>query len=136
MVPAVRAVIAKGRMIGSPQFLRELAVECSQAVDRAPEALAEARTALHLAWADQTQLLLDSMGRTLAEARLARKSEPWKLAVAAAMKVTSTATNRWLAAHLHLGALHEASRNVSAWRKFPDPPLDAWFRRLTSNHKI
>ena len=39
------------------------------------------------------------------------------LALAAALKARTTATNRWLGAALHLGSLHEVSRKVAAWTR-------------------
>ena len=128
--------MTKGVMLGSPEFLRTLAVECSRLIDRAPETHDEARIALHAAWSDQAEGLLAALGKTMIDAAQARKSEPWKLAVAAAMKATSTVTNGWLATHLHLGARHEASRNVSAWQKSPDLELGEWWRRQITHHKI
>jgi hypothetical protein len=38
-----------------------------------------------------------------------------KLAIAAAMKARITVTNRWLAANVAMGNLHEVSRKVQAW---------------------
>jgi putative transposase len=129
-------LMAEGWMQGSPEFLRELAGDFTRAVDRMPAAQEEARTALHAAWAAQAQVFLHALGKTLADTSHTKKSEPWKLAVAAAMKATTIATNRWLAAHLHLGALHEASRNVSAWQQDPAPALRDWLRRQITHHKI
>lgn len=99
------------------------------------DAYDEARAALHEAWRRQAQVFLDSMGKSADEARSARKSEPWKLAIAAAMKATSTATNRWLASHLGLGTLHEASRKVTAWQRNPDATLGEWLKVQITNHK-
>ena len=45
------------------------------------------------------------------------KMAAWKVVVAAAMKASTTATNRWLAEHLHMGSLHEVSRRVAALQR-------------------
>ena len=44
------------------------------------------------------------------------------------------ASNRWLAQNLRLGSLHEVSRQVSAWRRDPDPRLVRLLPK-TTNHK-
>ena len=43
-------------------------------------------------------------GRTPEEAAEARKGAPWKVALAAAMRRKTTASNRWLAEALHMGS--------------------------------
>jgi len=58
-----------------------------------------------------------------AEIGASGKSEPWKLAVAAAMKTHTTATNRWLARTLCMGNLHEVSRKVHVWRRSVDTKI-------------
>jgi hypothetical protein len=40
------------------------------------------------------------------------------------MKTRTTATNRWLGEHLHMGGLHEVSRLASAWLRAPEPALE------------
>jgi putative transposase len=49
----------------------------------------------------------------------AAKGEPWKVAVAAAMKTSTTASNPWLAAQLNMGSPFRLSRPVSACRANP-----------------
>lgn len=39
------------------------------------------------------------------------------------MKARTTATNRWLGAALHMGGLHEVSRQASGWNRQPNPAL-------------
>ena len=67
--------------------------------------------------------LLAKIGRRREEAVTAPKYDAWKLAVAAAMKASTTATNRWLFEQLHMGNLHEVSRRVSVWTRDPDAGL-------------
>ena len=56
---------------------------------------------------------------SIAETQLARtaKSAEWKVALAAAMRARTTVTNSWLAEHLHMGSMHEVSRQVSRWNR-------------------
>ena len=46
------------------------------------------------------------------------------MAAAAALKVRTTVTNRWLATTLHLGNLFEVSRKVSARLRNSEPSLN------------
>jgi hypothetical protein len=61
--------------------------------------------------------LLGQQGRTARELAAERKSAEWKVALAATMKARTTATNRWLGANLHMGGLHEVSRQASTWQR-------------------
>ena len=65
--------------------------------------------------------MLPKLGRPAGDLKKEGKSVPWKLALAAALKSRTTATNRWLGANLYLGNLHEVSRKVAEWRRQPDP---------------
>ena len=78
--------------------------------------------------------LLRKLRRGTRELGPAGKSAGWKLALAAELQARTPATNRWLATTLHLGNLHEVSRQVAAWTRNPDPAL---VRKLacTPNHK-
>jgi hypothetical protein len=52
------------------------------------------------------------------------KGEPWKVAVAATMKWTRTASNPWLAHALGMGSPFRLSRLASACRPNPAPFQD------------
>jgi len=64
---------------------------------------------------DETDLekVLMKLGRTADELKADGKSAAWKLALAAALKARTTATNRWLVAALQLGNLQAVSRKVA-----------------------
>lgn len=47
------------------------------------------------------------------------KGAPWKVAVAAAMNRSTTASNPWLAQRLHMGSPFRLSRLVTECRKDP-----------------
>lgn len=72
---------------------------------------------------DELARWLRKVGQTREAIASEGKSAPWKLAVAAAMKAHTTATNRWLAENLAMGNLYEVSRKVQAWSRNPDPKL-------------
>ena len=78
---------------------------------------AETRFTQEALWQEALTEQLGKLGRTTAELAATGKSAEWKLALAAALKARTTATNRWLGAALHLGSLHEVSRKVAAWTR-------------------
>lgn len=117
------ADMVKGWAQGSKEFLQDIVRDHARAAaegERTPEDLRTAQEALHQALVDQ---LLKPLGRTRDELRATSKSEEWKIALAAALKLRSTVTNHWLGTELHLGCRSEVSRNVSAWTKQRKPLL-------------
>ena len=56
------------------------------------------------------------------------------MAAAAALKVRTTVTNRWLATTLHLGNLFEVSRKIGAWVRDPELTLEKKLQ-ITPNPK-
>ena len=115
--------MSRGWIVGTKDFRQAMVKEHAQAAaalnrgDRVMEIIAEGTLPDELAgW-------LRKVGRTREGIAAAGKSVPWKLAVAAAMKLHTTATNRWLAENLAMGNLHEVSRKVQAWRRHPDSKL-------------
>ena len=57
---------------------------------------------------------LQGLGKNRADLIRDRKSKPWKIALASALKWRTTATNRWLGENLKFGALHKVSRKMVA----------------------
>jgi len=55
--------------------------------------------------------------RTETDIQQEMKSAGWKVEIATSLKARTTATNRWLAAALNMGGLHQVSRLVSAKQK-------------------
>jgi REP element-mobilizing transposase RayT len=126
--------MSKGWVIGGRSFKQDVVAEhreVARALERGDRTAAELQEAL---LDERLDRLLAKIGRRREEATAAAKSVPWKLAVAAAMKATTTATNRWLAGRLHMGSLHETSRRVSAWSRAPDAKL-ARKLGLSTKHK-
>ena len=54
-------------------------------------------------WAKLLSRLMKSAGKTRKEARTDPESAEWKVQIARGLRASSTATNRWIAEHLHLG---------------------------------
>jgi hypothetical protein len=71
-------------------------------------------------WQEELSRLLGRLRRKATDVGQEPKSAPWKVAIAAAMKARTTATNRWLAEALNMGGLHEVSRRVGIWQRRPD----------------
>ena len=63
--------------------------------------------------------LLARAGKTEAEAKDDFKGAPWKIALAAALREKSPASNRWIARRLHMGAPSSVSQYLSAARRDP-----------------
>ena len=88
---------------------------------RAAAALAQGDRDAQQAGEALQQRLLDQLlkkaRRTRSELHQSAKMADWKVALAAAMKARTTASNRWLAEQLHMGSLHEVSRRVSALQR-------------------
>lgn len=117
------ATMSRGWAIGSKQFKRELAAEHRNWAARVPAIQAELQEAREAVWTELADSLLKRLRKTRADLAGGGKSADWKIAVAATMKAQTTATNRWLAEHLHMGNMYEVSRKVSAWLAQPDQDL-------------
>ena len=111
--------MSKGWVLGTREFKRDLVNEHQNAaasLERGERDLAETR----LAQLDERlEQLLTAVGKARADLRCERKSVPWKVAIAAEMKATTTATNDWLAESLVMGSPYMVSRLASACRALP-----------------
>jgi REP element-mobilizing transposase RayT len=117
------ADMSKGWIIGTTDFAKTLFKENQELVGqgrRMAAAMKETREAL---CQEELTALLRRLRRPPADLAKENRSAGWKVAIAAAMKARTTATNRWLGAALQMGGLHEVSRQVSAWHRRPDPAL-------------
>jgi putative transposase len=71
-------------------------------------------------WSDRLAVYLTAMKKAASDVQTEPKGAAWKVAVAAAMKQTTTASNPWLAAHLNMGSPFRLSRLVSVCRQRPN----------------
>jgi len=126
--------MSRGWMIGSREFAAGLIEEYGATAGQGRRLAAADREASEAIWQANLRQLLDRLGRTEAQLASAGKSADWKIAVAAALKARTTATNRWLGTALRLGNLYEVSRKVAAWTRDPQPSL-ARKLQLTPNPK-
>lgn len=70
-------------------------------------------------WAERIAAYLTALKKTARDVRGDAKGAPWKVAVAAAMKAATTASNPWLAQRLNMGSPFRLSRLVSQCRADP-----------------
>jgi putative transposase len=124
--------MSRGWAIGTQKFKKDLARENRELTGQGQKLASTQRQVSEALWQDELDTLLRKLRRKTEDLATHGKSEPWKLALAAALKARTTVTNRWLAATLHMGNLHEVSRKVAAWSRSPDPAL---IKRLTPNPK-
>lgn len=117
------AEMSKGWVIGGGEFSKALVRENRELTGQGRKLAAEMQEAREAVWQEELAVVLRKLRRKPAELAQAGKSVGWKLAAATALKARTTVTNRWLAATLHMGNLHEVSRKVGAWRRHPDADL-------------
>lgn len=61
--------------------------------------------------------LLSAAGKTAADAARDRKGAAWKIQIAQTLRATTSATNRWIAEQLHMGAPNSVSQYLSNRKK-------------------
>ena len=82
----------------------------------------------------QSLTLYDSgAGKTLAATRQEPKGAPWKIALAAHLRSTTTATNPWLANTLHMGAPAALSRYVTECRTGRRREAQRWHAKISKS---
>jgi putative transposase len=109
--------MSKGWIIGAQDFAKSLAQEHRELARRGPQLASELNAVKEALWREALESALRAMGRTITQLAAGRKSEEWKLRLAATLRRRTTVTNRWLGIHLHLGARDQVSRNLSAWAR-------------------
>lgn len=97
--------LSKGWAIGTKEFKQGLIEEISEDEITGVEEASEGRKLL---WERKLGELKSRFSEE--EMRDQAKSANWKVAVAAEMKRTTTASNRWLTEQLNMGDMHEVSR--------------------------
>lgn len=105
--------------IGSSAYRKELLQThraCESAIERGEAGAQAIREEL---WRESLAKAMRAVRKTPQDALADAKGDPWKVAVAAAMKTHTTASNPWLAQQLHMGSPFRLSRLVSALRRRP-----------------
>lgn len=117
------ASMSKGWAIGSIDFKKSLVIEHQEAAKAIKQTQSEWQNLRKAILEDVLTEMLGKLNKQRGDLLREGKSVPWKLALAAAMKAKTVATNRWLGEQLHMGNMHEVSRKVSAWSAEPDARL-------------
>lgn len=108
--------LGRGLALGSPEWCKAREADHARlALD--PHSPLRARSLQgEVDWERRLEQILTETGRTRAEALADRKAAPWKIEIASKLRATTTATNAWIAARLHMGAPGAVSRYVGEWR--------------------
>jgi hypothetical protein len=88
-----------------------------------PSASSGLGTAQEQLWWTHAEALLAKLGKSATDLERDGKSVRWKVALAAVMRTRTTATNRWMNEHVHVGNLDEESRKINFWLREPDSAL-------------
>lgn len=117
------AGLSRGWAIGSDDFRRQLIRDYDlEATSRAWET-SGAQEVREAKWEMALDCVLRSLGRSAADLQHGRKGADWKVAVAAHLKRTTQAGNRWIAQRLNMGSPVAVSQYVSQARSADHP---AW----------
>ena len=111
--------MCRGWALGSRAFKKDLLKSEGLLKDGDFEALRmegrDLAEANELLWEEMLERGFQAAGRTAATARGQKKSEQWKIWVAAEMKRRTNAPNAWIARRLHMGAPHAVTIHVKAF---------------------
>ncbi|MEO6002339.1 MAG: transposase [Opitutus sp.] len=81
-------------------------------------------------WMTALTLGLKRLGKTDVDIKTDRKAAPWKVTLAAALKQTTQANNRWLSEQLNMGTPVAVSTHVGRWRRSLGPQSEKLARKL------
>jgi hypothetical protein len=109
--------LSKGWALGSGEFKAALVQDHQLAATTRAWEGNGAREIRELAWRQALGEALRAGRKTVADLAAARKSAPWKVALAAQLKRTTQARNAWLAEHLHMGRAEAVSSHVTKHRR-------------------
>lgn len=109
--------MSKGWIIGTGSFAKAVFKEHQEAIGQGSRMAAALRETREELWQEALTTLLRQHRQSRENIVKERKSADWKVAIAAALKERTTATNRWIGEALNMGGLHSVSRQVSAWQQ-------------------
>ena len=111
--------LSKGWAVGAKGFKKALLKEHRHLERAGEQREAGPREMSEELWRERLELYCDSLKKTPQNIADDAMGAPWKVAVAAAMKANTTASNPWLAQRLRMGSPFRLSRLVSACRADP-----------------
>lgn len=109
--------LSKGWALGSGEFKAALIQDHQLAGTTRAWESSGAQEIRELVWKRALSEALRVRRKTVADLAGARKSAPWKVALAAQLKQTTQARNAWLAEHLHMGRAEAVSSHVTKHRR-------------------
>ena len=112
--------LSKDWAVGTREFKKELVKQhqhLEAALDKNESGPRELAQEL---WTERMTAYLAALKKTDHDIRGDVKAAPWKVAVAAAMKATTTASNPWLARQLNMGSPFRLSRLATRCRADAD----------------
>ncbi len=116
--------LSKDWAVGEREFKKELLKAHGDLAGAAERGEAGPRELAREVWQGRLDGLLAALKKNARDIANDPKGEPWKVAVAATMKRTTTASNPWLAQALGMGSPFRLSRLASACRANPAPFQD------------
>lgn len=108
--------MCQGWAIGTPSWRKAIAEEHSNLALASGLSLKELSEFKLASWERALAGLLVQVGKTPSDAAADWKSALWKVSVAEALRRTTTATNRWIAEKLHMGAPNSVSQYLAMAR--------------------
>jgi putative transposase len=123
--------LSKGWALGGAEFKAALLQAHTLAETSRAWESSGVREVREARWAEALTAALRAASKSEDEAITARKSEPWKVAVAAHLKMTTSAGNRWLTERLHMGTPVAMSHLVGQLRRGRNPEAARLLAALT-----
>ena len=111
--------MSQGWAVGTRQFQKELIKVRADLAAGNERGEANPREIAEELWEEKIRNCLAALKKTGEDAKAEPKGTPWKVAVAAELKRSTTASNPWLAQRLHMGSPFRLSRLVTQCRNDP-----------------
>lgn len=121
--------LSKDWAVGSKGFKKELMKEHMHLAAALRQSPGGPQEIVRELWAERLSAYLAILDKSVRDVRESAKGAPWKVAVASAMKASTTASNPWLAGQLNMGSPFRLSRLASACRADPEA-FQPYVRRI------
>ncbi len=107
--------LTRGWAIGTTEWRASIIAKITGQI--IPRGRRETADACQLQWSRALEEELIKCSKTKADLALAPKGAPWKIALAYALRNSTTATNNWIAREVHMGAASSVSQYMSLLRR-------------------
>lgn len=110
-------ILCKGWALGGSTFKKALAQDHRELLTSIKESIgAENRDAVEQLWREMIARCMEKLRKKPSDLQGGRKAADWKVAIAAHLKTTTTATNPWISEQLRMGVAAGVSRYVGEVR--------------------